>query len=141
MDTLRVSEDTIIEIVGRDGDHVLFLRNEDSPHGTVILLDEIRPLIDALAAAAGLLAQEATATASPGTSWAFSCDLGLMQDTCGQYLADANSRGAAAGLGGCPSCVHRAADNAKTRTVETAAGLVLPLRAYQVGAADEVSAG
>jgi len=59
VDTLRVSEDTIIEIVGRDGDHVLFLRNEDSPHGTVIMPSEIHNLIDCLAAGAGLLAQEA----------------------------------------------------------------------------------
>ena len=145
MDTLRVSEGVVIEIAGGDGDHVLFLRNEHSPHGAVILPDEIRNLIECLSVAAGLLAQEAAATATatpePGPAWAFGCTLGLAQEDCGAYLADANSRGAAAGLGGCPSCVHRAADNAKTRTVETAAGLVLPLRAYQVGAADEVNAG
>ena len=71
---------------------------------------EIRRLIDCLAVAAGLLAQEAAAP-PPGTSWAFGCTLGLAQGTCGEYLAAANSRGAAACLGGCPSCVHRIADN------------------------------
>jgi len=145
VDTLRVSEDTVIEIVGRDGDRVLFLRNEHSPHGAVILPDDIRNLIECLSVAAGLLAQEAAATATatpePGTSWAFGCNLGLAQGTCGQYLTDANSRGAAAGLGGCPSCARRIPDNAQTKAAETAAGLVLPLRAYRSGAADEVNAG
>jgi len=139
VDTLRVSEGVVIEIVGRDGDHVLFLRNEDSPHGTVIMPDEIRNLIDCLSVAAGLLAQEAAATATatpePGPAWAFGCTLGLAQEDCGAYLADANSRGAAAGLGGCPSCAHRELDNAKTQVAETV------WRRVQVGAADEVSAG
>ena len=66
MDTLRVSEDTIIEVVGRDGDHVLFLRNENSPNGVVILPDEVKALVNCLSVAAGLLAQEAAApTAGP----------------------------------------------------------------------------
>jgi len=58
------------------------------------------------------------AAATPGTSWAFGCTLGLAQEDCGAYLAAVNSRGAAAGLGGCPSCTHRIADNAITRVAE-----------------------
>jgi len=97
---------------------------------------ELRALVAALCEAAGLLAQGAAATAPPGTSWAFGCTLGLAQEDCGAYLADTNSRGAAAGLGGCPSCTHREPDNAKTRMAETAAGLVLPRRAYRSGVSD-----
>ena len=148
MDTLRVSEDLTLEVHTDDETPLLRLRDasleQDGECTTGILIwpNEVKALIDCLAVAAGLCAQEA-ATAPPGTSgaWAFGCTLGLAQGTCGAYLADANSRGAAARLGGCPSCAHREPDNAKTRTVETAAGLVLPRRAYQVGAADEVSAG
>jgi len=141
VDTLRASEDLTLEVVTEGETPLLRLRDAslegdgECLTGIVIWPSEIRGLIDALAVAAGLLAREAAAAPS-GTSWAFGCDLGLMQGTCGQYLADANSRGAAANLGGCPSCVHREPDNARTRTVETAASLVLPRRAYRAGVSD-----
>ena len=142
MDTLRASEDLTIEVVTEGETPLLRLRDKSLEQdgecltGVVIWPSEIRNLIDCLAAAAGLLAQGAAATAPPGTSWAFGCTLGLAQGTRGQYLADANSRGAAAGLDGCPSCTHREPDNARTRTVETAAGLVLPRRGCRSGVSD-----
>jgi len=141
VDTLRVSEDLTIEVYTDDETPLLRLRDKsleqdgECTTGILIWPNEIKALIDCLAVAAGLLAQGAAA-AEPGASWAFGCDLGLAQNTCGQYLADANSRGAAANLGGCPSCVHREPDNARTRTVETAASLVLPRRAYRAGVSD-----
>ena len=141
MNTLRVSEDLTIEVHTDDETPLLRLRDKsleqdgECTTGILVWPNEIRGLIDCLAVAAGLLAQEAAA-AEPGTSWAFGCNLGLAQGTCGAYLADANSRGAAAHLGGCPSCVHRVPDNIRTKTVETAAGLVLPRRAYRAGVSD-----
>jgi len=141
VNTLRASSDLTIE-VDADGEAPLLRLRDASLEadgecltGVVIWPSEIRSLIDCLAAAAGLLAQEAAA-AEPGTFWAFGCDLGLMQGTCGEYLADANSRGAVSGLGGCPSCVHREPDNARTKAVEAVASLVLPQRAYRSGVSD-----
>lgn len=135
MNTLRVSEDLTIEVHTDDETPLLRLRDksleQDGECTTGILLwpAEIRRLIDCLAVAAGLLAREAAAP-PPGTSWAFGCTLRLAQGTCGAYLADANSRGAAASLGGCPSCAHREPDNAKTRVAE------MVWRRVQVGVSD-----
>jgi len=52
------------------------------------------------------------------STWAFSCKLGLAQESCGSYERDPASRGAKAGLGGCPSCTHRQPYNEETAKVE-----------------------
>jgi len=57
--TLRASEDLVIEVFGEKGDCILFLRNEHSPSGTVILPEEVHDLVECLSVARGLLAQEA----------------------------------------------------------------------------------
>ena len=54
------------------------------------------------------------------STWIFSCHLGLAQDTCGQYTKDKESRGYAAGIGGCCSCQNREAYNAETTKAEMA---------------------
>lgn len=53
-----------------------------------------------------------------GSCWVFSCLLGLRQGFCGQYEKDENSRGYAAGYGGCVSCYNRIPANSETETAE-----------------------
>ena len=60
------------------------------------------------------------------SAWVFRCNLGLAQDGCGQYLADANSRGAMAHISGCPSCARRVPDNARTWQAEAAVAEASP---------------
>lgn len=42
--------------------------------------------------------------------WAFGCQLGLAQGTCGEYVPDEKARGYGR-WGGCPSCEHRVPRN------------------------------
>lgn len=53
-------------------------------------------------------------------AWMFGCEFGLSQATCGSYKFDSESRGAKAGWGNCPSCVHREADPGETERQEVA---------------------
>jgi len=145
VNTLRASADLTIE-VDADGDTPLLRLRDASLEadgecltGVVIWPSEIRGLIDCLSVAAGLLAQGAAAAPEPGPAWAFGCALGLAQEDCGAYLADPNSRGAAAGLGGCPSCAHREPDNARTKAVDYLARAKRDLAALERGESVDLS--
>ncbi|MCC7354536.1 MAG: hypothetical protein IT330_12370 [Anaerolineae bacterium] len=54
------------------------------------------------------------------SKWAFGCELGLRQETCGLHKPDPESRGVHAGYGGCCSCEHREPANPTTETAERA---------------------
>ena len=57
------------------------------------------------------------------TGWAYHCELWLKQGACGEYVRDEESRGAAQGYTGCPSCVHRRPADDATQEADIAWGL------------------